>query len=232
MSCFKHLEINLFVSLYWARPFTGQFLTLAFRVSATLLITQRRWQMHQWSCTLDFIQPQLGHFIQLSGAVKGKKYKINSVTVQSQISLLAAHISTWLWKLGEICPKIYFYPHCFASDLFPRAVPIPSPEQSWSRVLLEWGLSWGLLSGVLVCSAKPQVCKWGRCRNLSVLASLNTLDTLSWNPNKEDFNQRMPKWLFPFWWRLVSWTGFFLLLSSIWFFVSVHTSQKKENISQ
>lgn len=156
------------------------------------------------------------------------------MTVQTQICVLPAHIRPRLQKLGKICPKIYFSPNCFVPELFPRAVPIPSPGQSchdpecWGSGV--WTESCCLVSGFALLHLR--CAKWGRCRNLSVLASPDTLDTESWNPNKEDVNQRMPKWLFPFRWRLVSWTGFHLLLSSICFFVSVHTSQQKENISQ
>lgn len=94
----------------------------------------------------------------------------------------------------------------------------PFPKGIKSMVQSVEGMGSELRAAVWCPSLLCETCaKWGRCRNLSVLASPATLDIESWNPNKEDINQRMPKWLFPFWWRLVSWTGFCLLLSPICF---------------
>lgn len=107
----------------------------------------------------------------------------------------------------------------------PQSNQVNGPECGGSGV---WTESCSLVSQFALLNLR--CAKWGRCRNLA--ASPDTPDTESWNPNKEDINQRMPKWLFPIWWRLVSWTGFCLLFSSICISVSAHTSQQKENISQ
>lgn len=161
-------------------------------------------------------------------AVKGKKCQVNIVNcTNSHLCVVCSHT-----RMGKICPKliqIALFLSCFhvLCPSLPQGNQVNGPECWGSGV---WTGSCSLVSRLALLNLR--FAKWGRCRNSSVLASLDTLDTESWNPNKEDINQRMPKWLFPFWWRLRSWTGFCLLLSSIYFFVSVHTSQQKDNIPQ
>lgn len=63
--------------------------------------------MHQRSCTHDFIQPQLGHFMQLSVAVKGKKCKVNSDCANSDLSIGGSHKHMTM-KTGENPSKDLF----------------------------------------------------------------------------------------------------------------------------
>lgn len=71
------------------------------------------------------------------------------------------------------------------AHLLPRAIK--------SMVQSVEGVGSELRAAVLVCSAKSQLCQVRQVQKLSVLASPDTLDTDSWNPNTQDVNQRMPK---------------------------------------
>lgn len=214
------------MSLHWARPFTGQFLTLAFRVNAKLLVTQLSW------CTTDpghmpLSSPSWDSSCSCSQvAVNGKKmqsehrglYKLRSVY---WLLTYAHDYENW----GKSVQRFLFIQIALFLSCFHVLCPSPphsnqvnGPECWGSGV---WTESCSLLSRFALLNLR--CAKWDRRRILSVLASPDTLDTESWNPNKEDIKQRMPKWLLPFWWRLVS---------SPAPFVSAHTSQQKENISQ
>lgn len=176
-----YLEINIFVSLHWARPFTGQFLTLAFRVKAKLLVTQLRCR-----CTTDpgympLSSPSWDSSCSCSEiAVNGKKPQSEHSGLYKLRSVFGCSHMRMTMKIGENLSKDLFLSKllCFWVVSTCCAHPFPNqvngPECCGSGV---WTESCSLVSRFALLNLR--CAKWGRCRNLSVLASPDILDTKS-----------------------------------------------------
>lgn len=163
MSCSKYLETNIFVSLHWARPFTGRFLTLAFIMLYCWLLS--------WGgrCTADpghttLSSPSWGSSCSCSEvAVKGKKCKVNTVgCTNSDLCTGCSHMHMMM-RTGENLSKDLFLSKLFCYWVVSTccAHPFPKAIESMVQTAEGMGLNWELLSGVPVCCARPRVC-WVR----------------------------------------------------------------------
>lgn len=131
-------KLTYLYAFHWNRPFTGQFLTLAFRVNITLLVylVEGADELCCYGCPSGNSTSHPVHItlssprresscICLEIAAKGKKEKWKNIVecTNSHICALVAHVCAQLWKLGKICSKIYFYPNRVVST--PYAHPFP-----------------------------------------------------------------------------------------------------------